>query len=365
MQKTTTRVAGKALRNAARIAASICVLTLAVPVLAAGDGNEVKKTESAPGITALWNDPGDIKSRDLFDGPGGKEHQPHGPMTFVQEDSKGSNPKFDLKDANGDKWKAKLGVEAQPETAAVRLLWAVGYFADADYFIPELKIDGMPVLKRGGQVVDAGGIVHRVRLKYRPEKKKGSWKWDHNPFSGTREFNGLRVMMALLNNWDLKDENNSIYKDKDKEKKKDEKDKDTDKDKAGDSSREIYLVSDVGSTFGTTGYHYYGGWSKNDLSAYSRSKFISHVHSKYVDFNEPTHPPFIYVFGIVRWVRHLHERGVTKHIPREDVKWIAGLLAQLTPQQIRDAFRAAGYTDAQVEILTSAVRERIGQLSQL
>src|SRR5205823_3459746 len=144
----------------------------------------------------------------------------------------------------------------------------------------------------------------------------------------------------------LKDENNSIYKEK-------------------ESGRKIYLVSDVGSTFGTTGYHYYGGWSKNDLEAYSRSKFISHVHSDYVDFNSPTHPPFIYVFGIIRWARHLHERGTTKHIPRADVKWLAGLLAQLTPGQIRDAFRAAGYTDAQIDILAGVVRDRIAQLNQL
>lgn len=363
MQKTSTKVAGRFFTDVARIAAAFYLLAVfAVPACADDHADEAKKSESSRAITALWNDPGDIKSRDLFDGPGGKEHRPRGPMKFVEEDSKGTNPKFDLKDGNGDKWKAKLGVEAQPETAAVRLLWAVGYFADADYFLPELKVDGMPVLKRGGQVVDAGGVVHKVRLKYRPEKKKGTWKWDHNPFSGTRQFNGLRVMMALLNNWDLKDENNSIYKTGDNR----DKDKDDDKDDKHDrDDRRIYLVSDVGSTFGTTGYHYYGGWSKNDLSAYSRSKFISHVHSKYVDFNEPTHPPFIYIFGIVRWVRHLHERGVTKHIPREDAKWIGGLLAQLTPQQIRDAFRAAGYTDAQVDILASTVRERIAQLNQL
>ncbi len=32
-----------------------------------------------------------------------------------------------------------------------------------------------------------------------------------DPFEDTREWNGLRVMMALMNNWDLKDENNAIY----------------------------------------------------------------------------------------------------------------------------------------------------------
>jgi hypothetical protein len=28
----------------------------------------------------LWQDPGDIKSRDLFYGPGGKKGQPHGEL---------------------------------------------------------------------------------------------------------------------------------------------------------------------------------------------------------------------------------------------------------------------------------------------
>ncbi|HZU22381.1 MAG TPA: hypothetical protein VE998_06075 [Terriglobales bacterium] len=304
------------------------------------------KGEKAPSVADLWNDPGDIKGRDLFDGPGGKEHEPHGPMTFVEEDTKGSNPKFDLKDGNGETWKAKVGVEAQPETAAVRLLWAVGYFADDDYFLPQLQVKGMPQLKRGGNVADPNGTVRNVRLKYRAAKKEGTWKWDHNPFTGTREMNGLRVMMALVNNWDLKDENNAIYKEK-------------------DDGRRIYLVSDVGASFGRTGYHYYGGWSKNDAAAYAHSKFISHIHKDSVDFNEPTHPPFIYVFGLIRWARHLHERGTTKHIPRADAKWIGGLLAQLTPEQINDAFRAAGYNDAQIAVLAGALRDRIAQLNRL
>ena len=54
-------------------------------------------------------------------------------MTFVDEDLKGSNPKFVVRDAAGVKWKIKLGTEARPETAATRLVWAVGYSADEDY----------------------------------------------------------------------------------------------------------------------------------------------------------------------------------------------------------------------------------------
>lgn len=343
MQKLRLRVAGFRIAGATAL-----ILALATAPICAQKDEKQKQHKRAekPTISVLWNDPGDTKSRDLFDGPGGKEHQPHGPMKFVEEDTAGSNPKFDLTDENGEKWKAKLGVEAQAETAAVRLLWAIGYFADEDYYLPELKVEGIPALKRGGNFVDANGNVRGVRLKRRTAKKEGTWKWNDNPFLGTRELNGLRVMMALLNNWDLKDENNAIYKDK-------------------DSGSEEYLVSDLGSSFGTTGYHYYGGWSKNDMEAYSKSKFISHVHGDLVDFNEPTHPPFIYVFGVLRWTRHVKERGITKHIPRADAKWVGGLLAQLTEQQIRDAFRAGGYNDAQIEILASVVRDRIAELNRL
>ena len=53
-----------------------------------------------------------------------------------------------------------------------------------------------------------------ILIAFGDEKKSGTWSWHHNPFVGTREFNGLRVMMALLNNWDLKDENNAVLKKK-------------------------------------------------------------------------------------------------------------------------------------------------------
>ena len=42
----------------------------------------------------VWQDPGNIASRDLYYGPGGEKHQPVGPFTFEKEDLDGSNPKF-------------------------------------------------------------------------------------------------------------------------------------------------------------------------------------------------------------------------------------------------------------------------------
>src|SRR5438477_1673493 len=114
----------------------------------------------------LWRDPTDIASRDLFYGPGGEKHQPHGPFTFVKEDLDGTNPKFDVRDGNDVKWKVKLGEEARPETVATRLVWAAGYFADEDYFLPDMRVAEMPRrLQRGQKLVDPDGSVHNVRLK--------------------------------------------------------------------------------------------------------------------------------------------------------------------------------------------------------
>ena len=133
--------------------------------------------------------------------------QPRGTVTFEKEDMDGSNPKFIVRDADGVKWTVKMGNEARPETVASRLIWAAGYYTNEDYFVADLHVEGMPPrLKRGRDMVTSDG-ARNVRLKRHDsdEKKIGTWSWRHSPFRDTREFNGLRVMMALINNWDLKD----------------------------------------------------------------------------------------------------------------------------------------------------------------
>ena len=44
---------------------------------------------------------------------------------------------------------------------------------------------------------------------------------------------------------------------------------------------------------------------------------------------------------------------------------VAARLAELSPAQIRDAFRAAGYSPEQVEAYASTVEARIAELQQL
>jgi hypothetical protein len=297
----------------------------------------------------LWTNPEDIKSRNLFYGPGGKDGQPREPLIFRKEEKSGTNPKFEVQDSKGNTWKAKLGIEAQPETAAVRLLWAVGFVTNENYFVRETAVEGMSHLQRGNQLLGHDGEIRDMRLQRGPQGKKkvSSWSWKHNPFVGSREFNGLRVMMALINNWDLKDVNNAVYADKEHE------------------GPVLYEVSDVGASFGRTGESYSTASSKNNLHAYQRSKFITKVTRDRVNFNVPTHLPYLYVFNLPLFVSYQREHWISQHIPRSDAKWIGSLLAQLSPEQIRDAFRAAGYTPEQVEAYASTVQKRIAELERL
>lgn len=317
------------------LAATACV---AQPGARAGSGANA----------VLWTDPGDIRSRNLYWGPGGEKRQPQPPFEFLHEDLHGTNPKFDVRDANDKKWGVKLGAEARPEVVASRLLWAVGYAANENYFEAQLQVNNLPRLRRGQNLVEPGGKVSNVRLQRHlgGEKKSSTWEWRHNPFYGTREWNGLRVMMALIRNWDLHDDNNAIFED--------------------DSGHPIYAVTDVGTSFGSPGKRYRSGESKGNLKFFRKGRLLSKVNGDYVDLNFPAMPPLLLHFVEVRF--YFEQRGTKwmgRHIPRADAKWIGSLLAQLSSDQIRDAFRAAGYSPDMADGFTTVLVSRIEELNRL
>jgi hypothetical protein len=123
-------------------------------------------------------------------------------------------------------------------------------------------------------------------------------------------------------------------------------------------------VSDLGATFGTTGYSWTRAMARGNLSSYRNSKFINKVTPQYVDFNPPTRPALIYFFNFPGLFSRLGMRWVGKKVPTSDVKWIAGLLSQLSPEQIRDAFRSAGYDQAEAEGFAGVVEKRIAELNK-
>ena len=58
-------------------------------------------------------------------------------------------------------------------------------------------------------------------------------------------------------------------------------------------------------------------------------------------------------------------RWIGRHVPRSDAMWMGQRLARLSPNQIRDAFRAAGYSKTEVEEFARVVENRIALLNDL
>ena len=297
-------------------------------------------------IETLWQDPGPIATLDLVNGVGDKAHAPSpgGRFTFAGEDDTATSPKFDVTDAWGVVWKVKLGDESQAETAATRFLWAAGYLVDEVFYLKTMTVVNLPALKRGREFVSPGGVVRGARLERRRPSgtKAGDWDWFENPFVGTKELNGLRVMMSLLNSWDLKRINNAIY---------------------SVGGQRQYLVGDLGGTFGRTGDALTR--TKGAPEDYEASKFIDKVMPDAIDFVLHSRPHFLAAVDIANYRERTKMEQITKGIPRADVKWLARRLSGLSLAQIRDGFRAAGFAGADLETFSRVMRRRIAELGAL
>ena len=303
------------------IVALLALLLLVAP--AASAQKKSKKKKALPkGTAVLWRER-DPARLDLAAGPGGAAMRPatRG-LRFVKEEKGGWSKKYRVRDSRGREWVAKLGKEAQSETAASRLIWAAGYETEITYLIPRVTIPGK-------------GTFTNVRFEARPSgvKRHGEWSWTQNPFEGTRELEGLKVLMVLVNNWDLKDDNNKVIYFPD----------------GGGELR--YVISDLGATFGKT-----GGlgplWrltrSRNDPEDYADSKFVDKVKDGYVDFH---------FTGV--------NKGLVEKVKVEHARWIGERLARLTDGQLASVFRAANYTPAETRLLARVVRARIEELTSL
>src|SRR5438876_9246062 len=109
-------------------------------------GQQSKKSHPKPipndAKPVLWREPTDIASRDLFLGPGGEAMKPDlSKVTFIADESRSYSKKYRVRDGAGNVWVVKIGPEAQSETAATRLIWAAGYFADITYLAPQVDIE--------------------------------------------------------------------------------------------------------------------------------------------------------------------------------------------------------------------------------
>jgi len=79
----------------------------------------------------------------------------------------------------------------------------------------------------------------------------------------------------------------------------------------------------------------------------------------------PSRPVVLDIYYPPDFFMRTHIRWIGRRIPRNDVHWMGQVLAQLSPEQIRDAFRAAGYPPDDAEGLAKVVENRIAQLKAL
>lgn len=251
----------------------------------------------------LWVDPGDIASRDLFHGAGGERWQPAPGTTFqfVEKDTAGFSPGFDVRDASGVPWSTKHGLEAQSEVAVSRLLWAIGYHQPPTYYVESWRLSGHT------------DVPQPSRFRPLPPgwKTAGAWSLRQNPFVGTTPYNGLLGFMRIVNNWDLLDRNTQIY----------------DLPAPQDGAQRWYVVKDLGASLGRTRIVPDSG-TRNDIEDFERQGFIDGVNDEgFVEWDD-----------LGRWHRDLFDE-----IPAADLVWVAERLDRLTDEQWQDAFRAAGY----------------------
>jgi len=304
------------LKSSAWLHCSVLLL-LVVSATATAQEDNKKKSKVPQGTPVMWRDPGDLSSRNLLIGAGGEQMKPDlSKVTFIEEKTGGWSTKYRVSDGAGNIWIAKLSKEAQPDTSANRLLWALGYETEIAHLVPRLTIVGK-------------GTFENVRLEARPKTvdRAGNWMWDDNPFKGTPEFQGLKILMVMINNWDMKDDNNEILATR------------------GTTTGDLrYIISDLGATFGKTGGII--SRSRNKPEDYVKAKFIDKVNGNLIDFN----------YGGKM-------KQVFENITVADARWLSNLLGRLSDEQIKDAFRAANYSASEVDDLARAFRQRINELS--
>jgi len=291
-----------------------------------------KGVSAAPtqaGVAAIWEDRGDISRLNLVMGIGSEAGMPKPPFQFDKEDTTGTNPKIKIIDANGVKWNLKFDEEVHAEVASSRLAWACGYMVEESYFVPSGKVNGVTGLGRARKFVGSDGSFTNAMAEKRPDniaRRAINWDWSSNPFAGTKELSGLAILNCLLSNWDAKTTNNNVLGMYDS--------------KGG--VKDWYLVADWGGTFGKTGG--FMSHSKWDLADYSKQRFIEGSKGGAINFH------------------YSGKMSGLRSVPIEHARWFLGVVGKLSDKQIRDAFRAAGATQAETEGFSAQIRKRINEL---
>jgi hypothetical protein len=203
---------------------------------------------------------------------------------------------------------------------------------DDVYFVANGRIDGAAKLNRARGSIGADGTFATARFESRDPalRRTGrTWSLAKNPFKDSRELSGLKIMLALIANWDTKDSNTDILL-------------------VGNGQGPIearYIISDLGATFGKmgSGPTVLTGRSRWNLEDFQKGPFLKEVKD-----------------GKLK----LRYTGVAMidDVPLEHARWFSGLASQLTEAQVRRAFEAAGATEVEVAGYSARVLQKIAEL---
>jgi hypothetical protein len=297
------------------------------------------RAQSPTGVPVIWHDPGAVEQIDFAGGVGGRDGAPTRPLIFDEENLTGSNPKIRVTDANGVKWSVKFGPEVRAETFSTRIAWAAGYFVEPEYFVGQGQISGVGSLTRARRYIEADGTFRDARFERRTDKGvvkfegKDSWSWVENPFLGTKELNGLKVIVMLVSDWDNKDvrdikrgSNTAVYQEPEGEAR--------------------YLITDWGATMGKWGS--YLTREKWDCKGYQQQtpNFLRGVTG-----------------ATLTWgYSGQHTQDFRGDISRDDVRWLLRYLGRITDDQLRLGLEASGATREENDCFTTAIRARIDRM---
>jgi len=282
-----------------------------------------------------------MTNEDWSCGPAGCAARPVPPFHFLKAEQGGSTPKMDVRDSKGRIWSVKFGGEVIPECFGSRFLTALGYFAESTYCVSDFKVvgvTGLPVIVSHQQRPD--GSFARARFEIRGDKTMQflphcNWAWKDNPFLGSHELGGLKIVMMLLSNWDTKDahygddSNNGVFLSN-----------------ASGHPELLYSTFDWGASLGA-----WGGMMHRDQSdcvsfAADTPKFIE----------DPGGPALDWGYS------GKDTKDITEGVDRDDIRWLLPYLERITPAQLETGFIGSGATPRQARCWTSSLEERIRQL---
>ena len=353
----------------------ILAAVLLLPIAAATQQKKKAKAETRAGaIPMIWVSRPTVSPDDMLYGNGSKEGAPapfpDGTFHFEREEIKSTFAKIEVKDAHGHKFKVKFGnggdSKSHSEVVNNRLLWAMGFCAREIYYVPSGMLDtftpGDPKhpgrrSKMGGKLVkDANGRFHFSDVTFTAKednRDEKEWGYEDNnlPVSIAKspQFTWLKIFDVLVGNWDTARKNHAIYYVKNK----------------GGAMEAWYADKDVGTGYGTD--HPGSGllskrptrWKLND---YRKNRFV--IWDKNRPNQEVAETSIHFDFAVSGRMEHGKQvLDACSTVSKSDAKaFVEQVLNKIPEAAIREAFRTAGASQAEIEGFTTALLTRIQEL---